>query len=374
MQDLFGHSLIPTLGILIIVFVFYLAFKKENSKSIEPKTKLARIGNTPTLNAFSIDFTTLAEQKKIDPVIGREEEIRRLTQVLIRKNKNNVILIGDPGVGKTAIVEGFAVRIVEGNVPEILRNKRVFALEVAKLLSDTKYRGEFEKRIRKILEEIERAGRSIILFIDEVHSIVQSHGTEGSVNFADILKPALARGDLQMIGATTTAEYEKYIKSNPSLERRFQPIEVPQPTVEQTIKILQGVKDKYRTYHKVEFTDAAIKAAAEISAKEVHNRTLPDKAIDAIDEAAAMIKVSHIHKAIPAILFQAATQKNPKIYKVWSKIQTLDQKSLQGSNKTKLQPNLDKEREKLEKELEDTGIITIDSDDIKKIIAEWTKR
>ena len=238
-------------------------------------------------------------------------------------------------------------------------------------MSDTKYRGEFEKRIRKILDEIKSTDRSVILFIDEIHSIIQSHGTEGSVNFADILKPYLARGDLQMIGATTIEEYEKYIKPNPSLGRRFQPIEVKEPTKKETLEILNGVKDKYREYHKVEFTNAALETATELSANKIKERNLPDKAIDAIDEAAAMIKVSHLHESIPPILYQAAVQAHPDIAEIWKKIQKIDGEILESKDKKKI-AKLTQEREMLEEKISKKGIITIDSSDVEKIIEEWS--
>ncbi|MFA6427617.1 MAG: AAA family ATPase [Candidatus Magasanikbacteria bacterium] len=367
MSSLFWNN-VPLLGLLIIITVLFLAIHKNKNNA---GAKTYAPSSTPMLNSFSIDFTALARIKKIDPVIGRDDEIRKLTQVLIRRNKNNAILVGSPGVGKTAIVEGFAVQVAENNVPDILKNKRVISLEVSKLLSDTKYRGEFEKRIRKILEEIEKANRSIILFIDEIHSIVQSHGTEGSVNFADILKPALARGELQMIGATTTDEYAKYILTNPSLERRFQPVEIQEPDVKETLKILQGIKDKYRTYHKVEFTDTALIVAAELSHKLIKTRTLPDKAIDAIDEAAAMIKVSHVHESIVPILYQAAVEAHPEVAQIWKEIQAIDT-GLQKTPESKKKQLL-KKREALENELQKKGVITVDSDDVKKVILDWTR-
>lgn len=360
-------SFIPYLGLGIILIACITLFK--NKKISSPADFMHT--KTPVLDAFSIDFTFLAKNKKIDPVIGRSDEIRKLTQILTRKNKNNAILVGAPGVGKTAIVEGFAVQVVRNEVPESLKNKRVLSLEVSKLLSDTKYRGEFEKRIRNLLEEINAAQRSIILFIDEIHSIVQSHGTEGSVNFADILKPALARGDLQMIGATTTDEYNTYIATNPSLARRFQAVEIKEPGVIETLEILKGIKDKYREYHKVEFTDAALMVAAKLSDERIKNRTLPDMAIDAMDEAAAMIKVSHIHESITPLLYQIAAQAQPTVASLWKQIQNIDDELLTEKNKNKSNV-LKKKREQYEQKLENHGVITVDSDDVRKVILEWS--
>lgn len=339
-----------------VAALLYLISKNKDKIHFPHKS-----GATPFLNLYTTDFTALALQGRTDPVVGRDEEIRKLTQVLARRSKNNAILVGPPGVGKTAIVEGLATRIAKREVPEELHNKRVLALDVATLMSGTKYRGEFEERAKKIVREIESSGRTIILFVDEVHAVVQSQGSEGSINLSDILKPALARGDLQMIGATTTLEYEKYIKTDASLERRFQPIEVREPTAAETIIILQGIKDKYREFHKVEFTDAALVAAVELSAKFIKDRKLPDKAIDALDEAAAMVKVGDVHPATQAILYQAAVAKNPKVVELWKEIQSLDKKGETAK------------REKLEAELADIGVLVVDSDDIKKIVHEWTK-
>jgi len=297
--QLYGKSLlILVTGIVIAV---YILIKKEHNDGNENKTT-RRHSNTPLLDTYTTDFTQLAHIGKIDPVIGRYNEVLRLSQILSRRNKNNALLIGAPGVGKTAIVEGLAQRIAKHEVTETLQGKRVLSLDVANLLSGTKYRGEFEKRAKQLVQEISSSERSIILFIDEVHSVIQSQGSEGSVNFSDILKPALARGDLQMIGATTTDEYNAYIKTDPALERRFQTITVKEPTIKDTIAILQGVKDKYREYHKVQFTDAALETAANLTKKKIKNRTLPDKALDAIDEAASMVRVAHIKDTTHAVL------------------------------------------------------------------------
>lgn len=355
--------------ILIVVavgLVVYNFLKKSGTPSA--KNIFAKKGGTPFLNSFSIDFTERAASGRMDPVIGREEEVLRLAQILSRRTKNNAVLVGAAGVGKTAIVEGLAQRIIQKEVPRELHAKRLLALDVAGLLSGTKYRGEFEERARKIVQEITVAARSIILFIDEVHSVVQSHGVEGAVNFADILKPALARGDLQMIGATTTEEYEKYIASDSSLARRFQPLEVREPTEEETIQILQGVKDKFREYHKVEFTDAAIEAAAILSNQLIKDRKLPDKAIDAMDEAGSMVKVAHIHTDVPLILYQAAVAKHPEAASLWKQIQEVDKKIVKKKSSQFI-----KQREELEKKIESLGIETVDVGDIEVVIKSWRK-
>ncbi len=354
-------SFVPTIVVLAVAVIYYF-YKKSNSSDGAGKT------GTAFLDSFSVDFTQLAQLNRLDPVVGREEEVLRLAQILSRRTKNNAILVGPPGVGKTAIVEGLAQRIIQKEVSRELIGKRVLSLNVANLLSGTKYRGEFEKRAKQIVQEITNSNRTIILFIDEVHTLVQSQGTEGAVNFADILKPALARGDLQMIGATTTVEYEKYIKPDSSLERRFQPVEVREPTEEETVIILQGVKGKYRDYHKVEFTDAALEVAAGLSKKLINDRKLPDKAIDALDEAGAMVKVSHIHTDVPIILYQAAIEKHPEVADLWKRIQDLDEQIRKNNSN-----ELIKTRELLEKELEGKGVVTVDSADIEKVINFWKK-
>nr|WP_069651024.1 ATP-dependent Clp protease ATP-binding subunit [Caloranaerobacter ferrireducens] len=248
---------------------------------------------TPTLDKYGRDLTKLAQEEKLDPVIGRDKEIERVIQVLSRRTKNNPCLIGEPGVGKTAIVEGLAQKIVEGNVPEILKNKKVVTLDLASMVAGAKYRGEFEDRLKKVMEEIRKSG-DIILFIDEMHTIIGAGAAEGAIDASNILKPALARGELQAIGATTLDEYRKHIEKDPALERRFQPIIVEEPTIENTIKILEGLRDKYEAHHRVKITDEAIKAAAELSSRYITDRFLPDKAIDLIDEAASRVRLQSI--------------------------------------------------------------------------------
>jgi len=246
---------------------------------------------TPALDQFGRDLTELARQGKLDPVIGREVEIERVIQVLCRRKKNNPVLIGEPGVGKTAIVEGLATRIVEGKVPEILRDMRVVALDLAAIVAGTKYRGQFEERLKAIINEI-RDAHNVIIFIDELHTIVGAGGAEGAIDASNMLKPALARGELQTIGATTLDEYRKYIEKDGALERRFQPIMISPPTVEETIEIIKGLRDKYEAHHRVRITDEAIIAAVRLSDRYVKDRYLPDKAIDVVDEAGARARLS----------------------------------------------------------------------------------
>ncbi|MBN6205008.1 ATP-dependent protease ATP-binding subunit ClpC [Ralstonia pickettii] len=246
--------------------------------------------STPTLDSLARDLTVSAKEGKIDPVIGRAKEIERVIQVLSRRTKNNPVLIGEPGVGKTAVAEGLAQQIIDNEVPETLRDKRVMTLDMGTVVAGTKYRGEFEDRLKKVMEEIRQAG-NVILFIDELHTLIGAGGAEGAIDASNILKPSLARGELQCIGATTVDEYRKYIEKDAALERRFQPIQVDEPTVEETIQILGGLRDRYEAHHRVTITDEAIEAAATLSDRYITDRFLPDKAIDLIDEAGSKVRL-----------------------------------------------------------------------------------
>jgi ATP-dependent Clp protease ATP-binding subunit ClpB len=243
------------------------------------------------LRKYGRDLNQLAKQGKLDPVIGRDDEIRRVLQVLSRRTKNNPVLIGEPGVGKTAIAEGLAFRIIKGEVPENLRTKTVVALDMGALIAGASYRGQFEERLKAVVNEVKQSDGEIILFIDEIHTLVGAGKTEGAMDAANILKPALARGELHAIGATTLDEYRKYIEKDPALERRFQPVLVDEPSVEDTISILRGLKEKYEVHHGVRITDSAIVAAATLSHRYITDRFLPDKAIDLIDEAASKLRI-----------------------------------------------------------------------------------
>src|SRR5210317_1779654 len=256
----------------------------ESSPSKSGKSK------TPALDSFGRDLTELARQKKLDPVIGREREIERAIQVLCRRTKNNPVLLGEAGVGKTAIVEGFAQRVISGNVPELLADKRIVVLDLAMMVAGTKYRGQFEERIKAVMNEVRRA-KNTILFIDELHTLVGAGGAEGAIDAANVLKPALARGEIQCIGATTLDEYRKYIEKDSALDRRFQLIMVDPATKGETVDILKGLRDRYEEHHRVKFTDDSIEAAVELSSRYITGRCLPDKAIDVIDEAGARVRL-----------------------------------------------------------------------------------
>jgi ATP-dependent Clp protease ATP-binding subunit ClpC len=271
----------------------------SQSSSAGPTPETKRASKTPTVDQLGINLTDAARAGKLDPVIGREKEIERVIQILSRRTKNNPALIGEPGVGKTAIAEGLAHRIVAGDVPETLLNKRVLTLDIGSLVAGTKYRGEFEERLKKIIEEL-RNTNDAVLFIDELHTLVGAGAAEGAIDAANILKPPLARGELQCIGATTLDEYRKYIERDAALERRFQPVMVEEPTLEQTIEILLGIRERYEQHHKVTITDEAVKAAADLSIRYITDRHLPDKAIDLIDEAASRVRLRHA-SAPPAL-------------------------------------------------------------------------
>src|SRR5829696_4047054 len=245
---------------------------------------------TPVIDQLGMDLTAAARANKLDPVIGRERELERVIQILSRRTKNNPALVGEPGVGKTAIVEGLAQRIASGDAPETLMGKRLLTLDIGSLVAGTKYRGEFEERLKKIIEEVRTSG-NCILFIDELHTLVGAGAAEGAVDAANILKPSLARGELQCIGATTLDEFRKYIERDAALERRFQPVHVDEPSVEETIEILRGIKDRYEQHHRLIILDESLKAAAELAARYIPDRFLPDKAIDLVDEASSRVRL-----------------------------------------------------------------------------------
>ncbi|PYZ95683.1 ATP-dependent Clp protease ATP-binding subunit ClpC [Alteribacter lacisalsi] len=270
--------------------VLQLLGSSESSNSQQQSAGSGANVNTPTLDSLARDLTAIAKEEQIDPVIGRSKEIERVIQVLSRRTKNNPVLIGEPGVGKTAIAEGLAQQIVNNEVPETLRGKRVMTLDMGTVVAGTKYRGEFEDRLKKVMEEIRQAA-NVILFIDELHTLIGAGGAEGAIDASNILKPSLARGELQCIGATTLDEYRKYIEKDAALERRFQPIKVEEPTNDESVKILKGLRDRYEAHHRVTITDEAIEAAVKLSDRYIADRFLPDKAIDLIDEAASKVRL-----------------------------------------------------------------------------------
>ena len=326
--------------------------------------------STPTLNQYGVDLTKQAKEGKLDPVIGRKDEIQRVIQILSRRTKNNPCLIGEPGVGKTAVAEGLAEKIVAGDVPEILKNKRVVSLDMASMVAGAKYRGDFEERIKKALKEVQKAG-DVIIFIDEIHTIVGAGSAEGAVDAANILKPLLARGEIQLIGATTLKEYRKYIEKDAALERRFSPVTVNEPTEEETIKILQGLRDKYEAHHNVKITDEAIKSAVELSTRYINDRFLPDKAIDLIDEAASKVRMKSYTEPESFKTIKDEIEKLDKEKEEAIRVQDFE-KAAKIRDK---ENNKKKELENAKKDWENKNskkVSTLKEEDIANVIATWT--
>ncbi|MCY3918252.1 MAG: AAA family ATPase, partial [Chloroflexi bacterium] len=325
---------------------------------------------TPTIDQLGIDLTAAARSEQLDPVIGREQEIQRVIQILSRRTKNNPVLIGEPGVGKTAVVEGLAQRITGGDVPETLQGKRLLTLDVGSLVAGTKYRGEFEERLKKVIEEIKNAG-NCVLFIDEMHMLVGAGAAEGAVDAANILKPSLARGELQTIGATTLDDYRKHIERDAALERRFQPIVVDEPSVEETVEILNGIKGQYEAHHKLAISEEAVAAAAEMSARYISDRALPDKAIDLIDESASRVRIRRSYTppslkeamvGLESIRKEKETAINSQQYEYAAELRDRELK-LQERIET-LEKDLDQERG------DDDAVVT--GEDIAEVVSMWT--
>ena len=326
---------------------------------------------TPVLEQYSRDLTALAREKKLDPCIGREEEIRRLIQTLSRRTKNNPCLIGEPGVGKTAIVEGLAERICEGSVPDSVKGKRLLMLDLSGMVAGSKYRGEFEERIKKVMEEVEQAG-NILLFIDELHTMIGAGGAEGAMDASNILKPALSRGELQVIGATTIEEYRKYIEKDAALERRFQPIQVEEPTEAQTVEILKGIRGSYEKHHQVKITDEALEAAARLSKRYISDRFLPDKAIDLMDEAAAKVRMGG-YRDVEGIteLERQSVQLQTEVEDA-IKAQDFEAAARLRKERGELLEKLRKEREKAARGAR-RKVFVVGENEIADIVSDWTK-
>ena len=326
-------------------------------------------GDLGELTDFGTDLNESAKQGKIDPVIGRDTEIQRVIQILSRRTKNNPVLIGEPGVGKTAIAEGLAQRIVNGNVPEILRNKRIISLSISSMLAGAKYRGEFEERLKKAIDEVQQH-KDMIIFIDEIHTLVGAGATEGAMDAANILKPALARGEFQVIGATTLDEYKKHIEKDAALERRFQPVQVGEPNEEDALEILKGLRDRYEAFHKAKITDEALKAAVSLSSRYITDRFLPDKAIDVVDEAASKVRMQVFSTApdVKALEERLKVVKNEKEAAVTS--QDFEKAAkLRDEEKTLVKDISDKKS--AAKEESDQKLV-VTEDDIAAVVAQWT--
>lgn len=340
-------------------------YKEDLGKRGERKAKQS------TLEQYSRDLTALAREGKLDPVVGREDEIRRVIQILSRRTKNNPCLVGEPGVGKTAVVEGLAARIVAGDVPFTVQNKRVLTLDLSGMVAGSKYRGEFEERIKKVLKEVTEDG-NIILFLDELHTIIGAGGAEGAIDASNIMKPSLARGEIQLIGATTIAEYRKYIEKDAALERRFQPVTVEEPTEEEAVRILEGIKGKYEAHHHVTITPEAVEAAVRLSSRYINDRNLPDKAIDLIDEAAASARLHAMDAPDKAKEISDKIREldweMEKAIRVEAFAQMAEIKKKQDAL-VKKQERLLKKREKREEE----NTLSIGENEIAEVVAQWTK-
>jgi len=373
-NDCVASRLLNTIGISIQkLYIDVLAAMGEDAPANkEELLKGARTkGSTPTLDSYSRDLTELAREGKLDPVIGRETEIKRLIQILSRRTKNNPCLIGEPGVGKTAVVEGLAQMIIEGNVPETIAEKRVLTLDLSGMVAGSKYRGEFEERIKKVIAEVMEDGE-VLLFIDEIHTIIGAGGAEGAIDASNILKPSLARGELQLIGATTIEEYRKYIEKDSALERRFQPVTVEEPSEEEAIAILKGLRGRYEAHHHVTITDAALTAAVKLSARYINDRFMPDKAIDVIDEAASKVRLTAFVeppeiKELEKEIEKLEDQKEAAIRdEAYEKAGTIKKKQEKKKEK------IDKIREKWQKD-KDTRKQVVDEEEIADVVSSWTK-
>ena len=339
--------------------ILAILFMSEESKKTPSKSK------TKNIERFSRDITKLAQEGKLDPIVGREKEIERVMQILCRRKKNNPALIGDPGVGKTAIVEGLAHRIIQKEVPEILQNSRILAIDLAAIVAGTKYRGQFEERLKAVLKDIQ-SSQNIIIFIDELHTLVGAGAAEGAIDASNMLKPALARGELHCVGATTLNEYRKYIEKDGALERRFQPIQVAPPTVKETIQILRGLKPRYEAHHGVRYEDSALVAAATLSDKYISNKYLPDKAIDVIDEAGSRIKLRKLRKPPPQLnAFNKELEHIEKLKKDAVAHQNFEEAAGLRDKQRKLeqQIHLSKGEEKIAK---------VSQEHIREVISLWT--
>ena len=374
-SDCVAVRLLNTMGISIQkIYLDLLSAMGEDAPAEKEELqggKAAGRTATPTLDSYSRDLTALARENRLDPVLGREQEIQRLIQILSRRTKNNPCLIGEPGVGKTAVVEGLAQLIAGGNVPEIIAEKRVLTLDLSGMVAGSKYRGEFEERIKKVISEVTQDGE-VLLFIDEIHTIIGAGGAEGAIDASNILKPSLARGEIQLIGATTLEEYRKYIEKDAALERRFQPVMVDEPTEAESIEILKGLRSRYEEHHKVTIQDEALVAAVRLSARYINDRFLPDKAIDLIDEASSKLRLTVYTepeeiKKLEAEIKKLEGQKEEAI-----KAEAYEKAGEIKKKQQKKQEKIEKIREKWEKEKNSRKLV-VGENEIADIVSDWTK-
>ncbi|SKA77953.1 ATP-dependent Clp protease ATP-binding subunit ClpC [Clostridium sp. USBA 49] len=343
----------------------------EPNIGVSGSSNRSRGTSTPTLDQFGRDLTAMAAEGKLDPVIGRDKETQRVLEILSRRIKNNPCLIGDPGVGKTAVVEGLAQRIVSGNIPEILKNKRVVTLDLSSMVAGSKYRGEFEDRLKKVMEEIRKV-QNVILFIDEIHTIIGAGGAEGAIDASNILKPALARGEIQCIGATTIDEYRKYIEKDSALERRFQPVTVGEPTKEEALQILRGLRDKYEAHHRVKITDEAIEAAVNLSDRYITDRYLPDKAIDLIDEAAAKVRIANLTAPPDLKKLEEEIEKTTKEKEDAIRVQDFEKAAQLRDKEKELKDKLESEKNNWKAQNEGSTHNIVGEKEIASVVSRWT--
>lgn len=374
--DCVASRLLNTIGVNIQkLYIDLLAAMGEDAPAAKDDLQGARAGKrgnaTPTLDSYSRNLTQLATAGKLDPVIGREQEIQRVIQILSRRTKNNPCLIGEPGVGKTAVVEGLAQMIASGNVPETIADKRVVTLDLSGMVAGSKYRGEFEERIKKVISEVVESG-DVLLFIDEIHTIIGAGGAEGALDASNILKPSLARGEIQLIGATTINEYRKYIEKDSALERRFQPVTVDEPTEEESVAILKGLRSRYEEHHKVEITDDALEAAVKLSSRYINDRFLPDKAIDLIDEAASKVRLQNYTKPARIKEYEAEIEELEEAKEEAIKKEAYEKAGEIKKKQEKIREKINQTMEKWQKDKETRKLIVSDNE-IADVVSGWTR-
>ena len=374
--DCVASRLLNTMGISVQkLYIDLLAAMGEDAPSIKDEMQRGNSGkrgsSTPALDSYSSNLTQMALDGKLDPVIGREHEIQRVIQILSRRTKNNPCLIGEPGVGKTAVVEGLAQRIAAGDVPDTIADKRVMTLDLSGMVAGSKYRGEFEERIKKVIAEVVEA-KDVLLFIDEIHTIIGAGGAEGALDASNILKPSLARGELQLIGATTINEYRKYIEKDSALERRFQPVTVDEPSEEESIAILKGLRSRYEEHHRVEITDDALEAAVKLSSRYINDRFLPDKAIDLIDEAASKVRLSNYTKPSKIKDYEAQIDDLEEEKESAIRDEAYEKAGDIKKKQEKLKEKIRLTLEKWEKEKE-TRKLVVGENEVADVVAGWTK-
>lgn len=374
--DCVASRLLNTIGISVQkLYIDLLAAMGEDAPSVKDEMQRGSYGkrgsSTPALDSYSRNLTQMALDGKLDPVIGREHEIQRVIQILSRRTKNNPCLIGEPGVGKTAVVEGLAQRIAAGDVPDTIADKRVMTLDLSGMVAGSKYRGEFEERIKKVIAEVVES-KDVLLFIDEIHTIIGAGGAEGALDASNILKPSLARGELQLIGATTIDEYRKYIEKDAALERRFQPVTVDEPSEEESIAILKGLRSRYEEHHKVEITDDALEAAVKLSARYINDRFLPDKAIDLIDEASSKVRLLNYTKPAKVRTYEEQIDELEEEKETAIREEAYEKAGDIKKKQEKLKEKIHQILEKWEKEKE-TRKLTVGENEVADVVAGWTK-